>query len=268
MKDLIFKAAALMIKAPSHTMGQPALQLDTLDPTFYPTEDEMGEHALQRLITELLRPLIARYLALEHVKAFVGADQFIYWVQHAPTICVSPDIYVLPGVSPDIVPGCWKVWETGIVPNFALEVMAEDSRKDRLRSPDRYDELGVSELLMFDPHSAQRRSPVRFWAYRRNSKGNLFLAETLMGDRVRSAELGCYLRVVGNGDAQRLRLGTGTRGNTLFPTEAEAQEMLAYQRRVELEQERARAKEERARADAAEAELAKLRAQIEQLKGK
>ncbi len=79
-------------------MGQPAIPLTQqqpvpdFDPTYYPTEDEMGESALQTLIAELLRPLIARYLEHRHVKAFVGADQFIYWIQHAPTISVDPDI--------------------------------------------------------------------------------------------------------------------------------------------------------------------------------
>ncbi len=271
-------------------MGQPAIPLiqqepasasvpvPDSDPTYYPTEDEMGESALQTLITELLRPLIARWLAHRHIDAFVGADQFIYWIQHAPTVSVAPDIYILPGVSPNIVPGCWKVWETGIAPVFALEVMAEDNSKDLLRSPDRYDSLGVMELLMFDPFAERRKAPVRFWSYRRNTKGRLMATEATMGDRIRSVTLDCHVRVVGRGDMQRLRLGTGAKGNTLFPTEAEAQEMVAYQQRVEAgqvrarakaaearaEQERERAEQERERAEQAEAQAEQERERAEQ----
>jgi hypothetical protein len=35
--------------------------------------------------------------------------------------------------------------------------------------------------------------------------------------------LGCFLRVVGEGNQARLRLGTGPTGDDLFPTEAEAE---------------------------------------------
>ena len=43
---------------------------------------------------------LARFLADRGERAFVGADQFIYWVQYEPTRAVAPDIYVLPGVDP------------------------------------------------------------------------------------------------------------------------------------------------------------------------
>lgn len=263
-------------------MGEPARTQEVAipDPTYYPTTDNMGEDALQAFIVELLRPLIARFLAHQGVRAFVGADQFIYWVQHAPTVSVAPDIYVLPGVSPDIAPRCWKVWEQGVVPSFALEVMAEENTKDLILSPRRYDELGVRELIMFDPYADQRRDPVRFWVYRRKGKGEFLPpAEVTNGDRVRSSELGAYIRVVGSGDAQRLRLGTGPKGRILFPTEAEEQAVKTAQERVKVEQERARAERERAkteqehakalqeqqRAEAAEAEVLRLRALLEKL---
>lgn len=45
----------------------------------YPETDRMGEGLLQRLIMELLRPMLARFLAESGKVACVGADQFIYY---------------------------------------------------------------------------------------------------------------------------------------------------------------------------------------------
>ena len=68
------------------------------DPTFYPVEDKVGEDTLQRLIVELLRPLIERWLAAKGTPTFVGADQFVYYKQFHPGKVVGPDVFVLPGV--------------------------------------------------------------------------------------------------------------------------------------------------------------------------
>ena len=75
---------------------------DLHDPTIYPVTDEMGEGSLQRFISELLRALIVSHLTSEGRRAFVGANQFIYYEQHNSKACVAPDVYVLDGVDPDI----------------------------------------------------------------------------------------------------------------------------------------------------------------------
>jgi Uma2 family endonuclease len=213
------------------------------DPSFYPVEDDMGESTLQRLITELLRPLLARFLAERGERAFVGADQFIYWQPHAPTKCVAPDVYVLPSVDPARAPGCWKTWETDVVPSFALEIVSDDLRKDYEEAPRRYEELGVGELVIFDPEGLSSPERVRWQIYRRLGARGFVLVRRTNADRVRSRALRCWLRVVGEGEAQRIRIATGPRGEELAPTDAE-------------------------RADAAEAELAVLRAEVERLRGR
>jgi hypothetical protein len=147
-------------------------------------------------------------------------------------------VYVLPGVSPDIAPACWKVWETGVVPSFALEVMARDGRKDQERSPLRYDELGVRELVVFDPYVDEASGRVRFRVFRRDDQRGLVQTEATNADRIRSEVLGCFLRAIGEGPALRLRIATGAEGETIVPTDAE-------------------------RADTAEAEVARLRAELE-----
>ena len=208
------------------------------DPTHYPVHDDMGEGSLQRLISELLRPLLARYLAERGERAFVGADQFIYWVQFEPTRSVAPDVYVLPGVDPASRIDCWKVWETGIVPTFAVEVVSSDVRKDYDVTPTRYAELGTTELVVFDPDFELASSRVRWQVFRRVSRRGFVRVEATNARQVRSRVLGCWLRAVGDGAATRVRVAVGTSGRKLFPTEAEA--ALAEVARLRRELERLR----------------------------
>src|SRR5512142_2221375 len=137
-------------------MGQTARQRASHDPTVYPVEERVGEDILQRMIVELLRPLLARFLAERGEVALVGADQFIYYEQHNSTARVAPDVYVLPGVPPDTAVSVWKTWETGTVPSFALEVASTDWQKDYIEVPERCRQLGVKELVVFDPGWAAR----------------------------------------------------------------------------------------------------------------
>jgi hypothetical protein len=193
------------------------------DPTFYPIEEKVGEDSLQRLILELLRPLIERWFVLRGKPTFVGADQFIYYKRLHPSKVVAPDIYVLPGVPPDRRVQSWKTWQTGVVPSLAIEVVTSaDPEKDYREAPERYAELGVDELIIFDPDFQKHDDRVRWQRYRKLKRGFAQI-EATNADRVRSRALGCFLRVVGEGDMARLRLGTGPAGDVLVPTEAEAE---------------------------------------------
>lgn len=232
------------------------------DPTVYPIEDGVGEGTLQRFISELLRILIERWLESRGKPAFVGADQFFYWEQYNPSECVAPDVYVLPGVPGLTEVGAWKVWESGLVPSFAFEVVSQDVDKDYLLAPIKYGRLGVEELIIFDPGYQESRSRVRWQVYRRTKRG-LVLVEATDADRVRSKVLGCWLRAVGEGAGLRVRLGYGTSGATLLPTDMEARAQ------AEAERERAEA-ERRSMAEALEAERrarAELEAELARLRG-
>ena len=214
----------------------------------YPEEEKVGEESLQRFICELLRPLIARYLASKGMVAFTGADQFVYYRQHDAHARVAPDVYVLPGVRPGKRIRVWKTWVEGSAPSFALEVVSRDAQKDYVESPERYAQAGVAELIVFDPDCEDDRDRVRFQVYRRLPRRGFVRVLATNADRVASKSLGCHLVAVGVGEQQRLRLGVGKHGDELFPTEEE--------------HERAEKERERAARIAAEEELARLRAQL------
>ncbi len=218
------------------------------DPTFYPVDDDMAEGVLHRHIAELLRSLLQRWLVETGQIAFAGANTFIYWAQFHPEICVAPDVYVMPGVRPDAAPDNWKLWESGAVPSLVVEIVSKHPKKDYATIHEKYADLGVPEVIIFDPKAGRARSKrVRWQVYRRRSRGGFARVEVSNEDRVRSRSLGCWLRAAGAGGELRVRVATGATGDDLFPTEAEA--------------------ERRARAEA-EAEIARLRAQLARLEGR
>ena len=185
----------------------------------------MGEGLLHRLVSELLRTLVASWLAERKVRACVGANQFIYYREHAPTVSVAPDVYVLPGVDPNLTFSSWKTWERGVVPSFAFECVSEDWLKDYRDGPPKYGELGTAELVIFDPeHAASPKERVRWQMWRRVARRGLVQVLATNDDRVRSKVLGCWLRAMGEDDELRVRLASGVRGETLLPTDAERAE--------------------------------------------
>jgi hypothetical protein len=234
----------------------------TFDPTVYPVDEKVGENTLQRCIVEMLRPLLERWLRHRGVQAFVGADQFIYYRPHTPTERVSPDIYVLPGVPPGTPISVWKTWEKGIVPSFGLEIVSRDWEKDYVEAPERYAAAGIGELVVFDPAPGRHPERVAWQHFRRVRNRPLTRVEVSRGDRIRVAALGCTLRAVGQGEALRLRVGTGPRGEALFPTGEEAERAAKEAERAEKEAALAEKEAERAAKEVALTRVAELEAQL------
>ncbi len=223
------------------------------DPTVYPAEDHMGETEWHRAVCLLLWVLARRWAAQRKLRVHVGSNQFVYWAQHEPTRSLAPDLYVIPGleVGPeglDVV----KTWEHG-VPSLVVEIASIDWRKDYEDAPRRCDEMGVRELIVFDAKAPRARQPerVRWQLFRRVGRRGLVRVEATNDDRIRSRVLGAWLREVGKGGAQRVRIATGTKGDTLVPTDEEVLDAVAAERDAE-----------RAARAQAEAEIERLRAQL------
>jgi hypothetical protein len=225
---------------------------------YYPESDHMGESMLQRLIAELLRPMLARFLAERGERAFVGADQFIYWVEGDSSQRVAPDVYVIFGEDPDALPRSWLLWQCEHRPSFVLEVVGRDVEKDYEDAPNEYKAMGIDELIVFDPEARPghpRR--VRWQQWRRVKKRGFVPVFRGDGDRVYSETLRCWIRLVGEGAHARLRIGVGPHGDELVLTDRERED------KERQEKERERQEKERERQEKERAELERERAEQE-----
>ncbi|MGE0711336.1 MAG: Uma2 family endonuclease [Planctomycetota bacterium] len=122
-------------------------------PVEYPESDgqPMGETDLHvHALLDVLVLLTDHFADRDDV--YVGANNFLYWVEGDPTACVSPDDYVVFGVPPGRR-RVFKTWVEGRAPSFVLEITSRKTRSNDLRSKaDIYaEELGVEEYFLFDP---------------------------------------------------------------------------------------------------------------------
>ena len=132
---------------------QPVRHLRAPNPIRFPEEAEVPEGYVHLHIRTFLFQLLGFVLGDGHT---VGSDQFVYWNARDSRRCLSPDVFVkLDRVAHAF--GSWKTWEQGGPPNLALEIVSPNEGDgvawdDKLAS---YHELGVTELLRFDPEAPQ-----------------------------------------------------------------------------------------------------------------
>src|SRR5262249_23617103 len=118
-------------------------------PLVFPVEEEVPEGYLHLIVRTFLFQLLSFALGPEHS---VGSDQFVYWNAAAPRRRLAPDVFVRLGVAQTTF-GSWKTWEQRGVPDLAVEIISPNEGdgvlwEDKLS---RYHELGVKELVRFDP---------------------------------------------------------------------------------------------------------------------
>ena len=89
----------------------------------------------------------------------VNGNTFIYYVEGNPRRSVSPDCYVVFGLSEEAEESLslegnntYLLWEVGKAPDFVLEIGSESTADvDTGRKRDLYAELGVMEYWRYDP---------------------------------------------------------------------------------------------------------------------
>lgn len=224
-------------------------------------EEDMGQAGEQGRIIKIMMSSLDRWAeerGWTHV--LVGADQFFAWVRDEPLVRVSPDIYLLDDAPERTLPDSWQTWlPAHRPPRFAIEVVSRDKKKDYEDAPLKYDLLGTSELVIFDPRAvlrpmSPRRVPLQL--YRRDAKGAFLRVYEGPGPTY-SVELDAYLVTRREGDKARLRMARDTAGQDLVPTEAEHGRAEAQARRkaeeAQRQAEERAAKEATARCQAEEA---------------
>jgi hypothetical protein len=95
-------------------------------------------------------------------RAVALSDCFVYYNGRDSSVCCAPDVLVRmgPGNSPET--GSWKTWEHG-TPELAIEIVSPSDARDQAWEEKiaRYRELGVRELVRFDPDAMP--FPLRVW---------------------------------------------------------------------------------------------------------
>ena len=180
----------------------------------------------------------------------VNGNTFIYYVEGNPRRSVSPDCYVVFGLSEAAEDSLslegnntYLLWEVGKAPDFVLEIGSGSTGDvDTGRKRELYAELGVTEYWRYDP------------------TGGEFYGEPLVGERLVD---GAYQRIEMSHESDGRVWGHSDVLN-LDPwwDDGELRLWDPVSERWLLSHE-----EEKERADAAEARLAELEAELRRLRG-
>ncbi|HVY49756.1 MAG TPA: Uma2 family endonuclease, partial [Minicystis sp.] len=178
----------------------------------FPTEAVVPESKRHLKLRTLLFQLLTNAFA---PRACIGSDQFVYWNAANPRRCVAPDAFVRFG-TPDVDFDVWKTWERG-APELAVEITSPSDRPDETWEEKlaRYAELGVGELVRFDPD----RGELRIWD---RVEGDL-VERVLDGRPAPSVVTGAYWVVTEFEGGPALRLAEDAEGARLLLTREEAE---------------------------------------------
>jgi Uma2 family endonuclease len=218
-----------------------------------------------------LRTFLYRVLKLAFAdRAGLGSDCFVYWHGSNPRRCLAPDVFVHLG-APHVGVKSWKTWERG-TPQLAVEIVSDPGTEiedwdDKLH---RYHELGVQELVRFDP-DAPAGSRLRVW----DRIADDLVERAVSDDRSACLPLGLHWVVAPIEEwPTGLRLARDEAGADLLPVpeeaarraQAEAQRGQAEAQRGQAEAQRGQAEAQR-EAEAARAKVAELEALLGAARG-
>ena len=217
----------------------------------YPDADALplAESDFQR------KPLMYALEALEvyfadRADVYVAGNMFIYFEQGNPESVVAPDVFVVIGASKK-QRHSYRTWEEGKKPDFVLEITsAATYAKDQGAKRGTYALLGVREYFQYDPTGDYLEPPLQGLRLTGRNYDNLPI-ETLRDGvlSIHSQVLGLDVRLDTARDELRL-YDPATRSQ--LPTYAEARNLVDRETAARRE---------------AEAEIARLRAELERLKG-
>jgi Uma2 family endonuclease len=178
-----------------------------------PESEKLGEAPRHLKLRLALWQLLEREHARRHT---IGSDQFVYFNARDPLRCCAPDVYVKLGVQTDDAP-TWKVWERG-APELAIEITSpsDAERWTWAEKVERYHELGVRELVRFDP-DAPAGERLHVW----DRLDNDLVERVVEGDRTPCLTLGLWWVPGRVGSYPAPRLAREREGAQLLPTPEE-----------------------------------------------
>ncbi|MCZ6676481.1 MAG: Uma2 family endonuclease [Candidatus Poribacteria bacterium] len=226
---------------------------------FYPESDgkPMAETDMHRdLMIDFIKMLEDYFRARPDV--YVSGNLLLYYEEENPKRSVAPDVFVVLGTEKKLR-RTYLLWEEGKGPDLVLELSSKNTyRADLNRKKGLYAQvLGVSEYFLYDPDHQYLQPPLQGYrlvagAYVEIPSVENRLPSTVLGLELgfkRSGELGLY--------------EPRAKSWLLTPDEQAESRRQAEARAEDAE---ARAQQEARAREQAEAELARLRAELEQLR--
>jgi len=192
--------------------------MSSTEEPYYPVNDGGGLTILQSRLRFELMDRFDSYFAAHPRDVLVGSCQLIYYRRGDPSACVAPELYIFENAGiPAIQVTNWKTWEHGgKAPTLALEILthAPEYHKEYVdHILPCYEELGVRELICYDPEVHAHDSEHVFSHHVRNAHGRLTPQSAIPG-RVHANSFGFWLIAQPDGG---LQLAT----DTLWSTPAE-----------------------------------------------
>jgi Uma2 family endonuclease len=221
----------------------------------YPTRDgrPMGETDLHRNKMQDLIATLEDHFARDP-NVYVSGNLLVFYERGDKRKHVSPDVFVVRGVSKSPMRDHYLIWREGKAPEFVIEVTSKTTRReDQTKKPILYrDLIKVSEYFLFDPTEDYLIPPFQGFQL---VEGEYVPIEPVEG-RLPSVVLGLHLERSG----VDLRLyDPRTRSWLRTPRERAESE----HERAESEHERAEVERERAESAHERAESAHERAETE-----
>jgi Uma2 family endonuclease len=196
---------------------------------------------------------------------YVSGNMFVYYRQGDPEAVVAPGVFVALGVAKH-KRNSYRVWEEGKAPDFVLEITSNATYdKDQGAKVGIYSLMKVREYFQYDPTRDYLQPPLQ--GLRLAGRGYEPLPPKTLPDgalAIYSEVLGLELRLLAeNGELRLFDPAAQSLLRSHAEAEAYAVEQAAARRLAE-----SRADQEAAARRAAEEEAARLRAELERLKGK
>jgi len=133
-----------------------------VDEIFYPCQDgqplaETEAHLMA--IFDMIATL--RQFFANRPDYYVIGDMFLYWEEGHPEARKAPDVMVVKGVEPKPPHLFFKIWEERATPAVIFEMTSRSTADEDIGGKYRlYEQLGVKEYFLFDPHHEYLERPL------------------------------------------------------------------------------------------------------------
>ncbi|MGZ5969865.1 MAG: Uma2 family endonuclease, partial [Polyangiales bacterium] len=148
-------------------------------------EEPMPESQPHDLTVDLIRDLLAHWIARQGLDAQVARNLAVRWDQAHPQVGLDPDVCLIAPRTPEgQALESLQTWLPGhAAPRIAFEVVSSNAKKDYVSAPERYAACGTRELVVFDAALRGPRAfggPHRIQVWRQSAEGSF--------DRVEAGE--------------------------------------------------------------------------------